>query len=106
MASDESTEHVELAVSYRFAQEHGWVVNAITGFLSAYYMEDPRFHLTRRYDELETGRIVWLCQVEPGMTMKRLIKRLLVDLPQSRVTEGRHGVNGLTRYVIDAAGEN
>ena len=40
------------------------------------------------------------------MTMKRLIKRLLLDLPQSRVTEGRHGVNGLTRYVIDAAGEN
>jgi hypothetical protein len=39
------------------------------------------------------------------MTMKRLIKRLLLDLPESRVTESRHGVNGLTRYVIDAAGE-
>ena len=105
MASDESTEHVELAVSYRFAQERGWVVNAITGFLSAYYTEDPRFRLARRYDELDTGRIVWVCQIEPGMPMKRLIKRLMLDLPQSRVTECRQVLNGLIRYVIDAAGE-
>ena len=106
MASEEDTEQVELAVSYRFAQEHGWVVNAITGFLSAYYMEDPRFRLTRRYDELDSGRIVWLCQIEPGMPMKRLIKRLLFDLPESRVSERRDVLNGLIRYVIDAAGES
>src|SRR5256885_6725266 len=103
MASDESTEHVELAVSYRFAQDHGWVVNAITGFRSAYYTEDQRFSLARRYDELDTGRSVWVCQIEPGMPMKRLIKRLMLDLPQSRVTEGSHVLIGVIRYVIDAA---
>ena len=106
MAHDESSQHVELAVSYRFAQEHGWVVNAITGFLSAYYMEDPRFRMARRYDELDTGRLVWLCQIETGMQMKRLVKRLVLDLPPSRVTECRQVLNGLIRYVIDAPGEN
>jgi hypothetical protein len=104
MDSSANTEHVELAVSHRFAREHGWVVNAISGFLSAYYMEDPRFRLARRYDELETGTVVWLCQIEADMPMKRLVKRLARDLPQSRVTESKDISNGMIRYVIDAAG--
>ena len=104
MDSSADTEHVEVAVSHRFAREHGWVVNAISGFLSAYYMEDPRFRFARRYDELDTGTTVWLCQVEVDMPMKRLIKRLARDLPESRVIESKDGANGMIRYVIDAAG--
>jgi hypothetical protein len=98
-----NTEHVEVAVSYRFAREHGWVVNAISGFLSAYYMEDPRFRLDRRYDELDTGTIVWLCHIETDMPMKRLIKRLTRELPENRVTQCKDVRTGMVRYVIDAA---
>ena len=98
-----NTEQAELAVSYRFAREHGWVINAIGGFLSAYYMEDPRFQVLRRYEELDTGAVVWLCQIEPGMSMKRLCKRLALDLPPSRISECAEAPNGLIRYVIDAA---
>ena len=97
-----NTEQAELAVTYRFAREHGWVINAIGGFLSAYYMEDPRFHVLRRYEELDTGTVVWLCQIEPGMSMKRLCKRLALDLPASRITESQEVPPSLIRYVIDA----
>jgi hypothetical protein len=103
MDSSANTQHVEVAVSHRFAREHGWVVNAISGFLSAYYMEDPRFRLARRYDELDTGAIVWLCQIETDMPIKRLIKRLSRDLPESRVAECKNVSNGMIRYVIDVA---
>ena len=103
MNHSENTEQAELAVTYRFAREHGWVINAIGGFLSAYYMEDPRFHVLRRYDELDTGAVVWLCQIEPGMSMKRLCKRLALDLPASRITECKESPDGLIRYVIDSA---
>jgi hypothetical protein len=103
MDPSEDTEQAELAVSYRFAREHGWVVNAIGGFLSAYYMEDPRFHVLRRYEELETGSIVWVCQIEAGMSMKRLCKRLALDLPASRITELYDASSKLIRYVVDAA---
>ena len=98
-----NTEQAEMAVSYRFGREHGWVINAIGGFLSAYYMEDPRFHVVRRYEELDTGAVVWLCQIEPGMSMKRLCKRLVLDLPASRITESKDVPNSVIRYVIDAA---
>lgn len=101
MESSENTNQVELAVSYRFARQHSWVVNAITGFLSAYFMEDSRFRLGRRYDELDTGTIVWLCQIEAGMSMTRLIKRLALDLPDSRVTECKDVPDRLIRYIID-----
>ncbi len=97
-----NTEQAEIAVSYRFAREHGWVVNAIGGFLSAYFMEDPRFQVLRRYEELDTGTVVWLCQMEPGMSMKRLCKRLSVDLPASRITECKEAPNSMIRYVIEA----
>jgi hypothetical protein len=97
-----NTEQAEVAVSYRFAREHGWVMNAIGGFLSAYYMEDPRFQVLRRYEELDTGAVVWLCQIEPGMSMKRLCKRHAVDLPPSRITECQEVPTSLIRYVIDA----
>jgi hypothetical protein len=103
MSHARNTEQVELAVSYRFAREHNWVINAIGGFLSAYYMEDPRFQVLRRTEELDTGTVVWLCQIEPGMSMKRLCKRLAVDLPATRITEANVVPGNVIRYVIDAA---
>ena len=38
---------VELRLSYRYAKEHAWVVQAVTGFLSAYFMEHPGFRVQR-----------------------------------------------------------
>lgn len=79
---------------------HAWIINAITGWLSAYYMEDPRFRVSRRYDELETGMHVWVCELEEGMSMRRLLKRLQADIPPHRVHE-RGSSSGSLRYVID-----
>lgn len=91
----------ELALSYRYAQAHGWVVQAVTGWLSAYYMEDPRFRVSRSYDELETGTHVWLCEVEGSATMKRLLRRLRADLPGFEVRERAAGPGELVRHLID-----
>ena len=92
---------VELGVSHRYAQAHGWVVNAITGWLSAYYMEDPRFRVSRRYEELETGLHIWLCELEDGLSMTRIIKRLQADVPPYRVYEHGAAEGSHHRYVID-----
>ena len=96
---------VELVVSYRYAQEHEWVVHAITGFLSAYYMEDPLFRVSRRYHELETGVHVWVCEMQGDTDKKiqRLIKRLQVDIPASQVHQRDPSTAGLPRYIIDIA---
>ncbi len=96
----ENRQSVELAVSARFAQAHGWVVNAITGFLSAYYMEDARFHFRKRYQDAESGAHVWVCEIDDGMPITRLVKRLLVDLPPGKA-ELQPAPNGCARYVID-----
>jgi hypothetical protein len=97
-------QRVELVVSHRYAQAHGWVVGAITGWLSAYYMEDPRFRVSRRYDELETGMHVWLCELEGGMSITRLIRRLQADIPPSRIHERPASNGGPMRYIIDLPG--
>lgn len=108
MAASDIKQLVELAVTYRYAQEHGWTVNAITGFLSAYYMEDPRFRLSRHYDELDTGTHVWVCELEGGVSIKVLLKRLRVDIPPGQVHERSASTDGRVRYVIDVteAGTN
>ena len=103
MAGTDDTRLVELGVSSRFAREHKWVVNAMTGWLSAYFMEDPRFRLKRRYDELNTGTHIWVCQITGTMPFKRLINRLLEDLPAGQVHERGGPTDGPVRYVIDVA---
>ena len=55
----------EIRVSYRYVKEHSWVVQGITGFLSAYFMEKPGFSLQRHFEELETGMHVWVCDIPP-----------------------------------------
>lgn len=91
---------VELAVSDRYAAAHGWVLTAITGFLSAYYMEDPRVRFSRRYRDQEAGVHVWVCDVEEGMPFMRVVRRLQVDIPPGRVQEGTPAAPP-PRYVID-----
>ena len=86
-----TVEHVELGVTQRYAAEHGWVVPAITGFLSAYYMEEPRFRVARRWSDERTGDHVWLCELEGGMSFDRLVRRLQADIPPCRVVDGRSG---------------
>ena len=92
---------VEISVSYRFTQENHWIVQGITGFLSAYYMEKPEFRVLRHYDELETGMHVWLCEIPTTMQMPRLLKRLAFDIPPSQVSERIHPESGIARHVID-----
>lgn len=101
MPGNDSVEIFEIGVSFRFAQEHDWVVHAITGFLSAYFMEDPRFRLKRHQHELETGMYVWTCEAPGEKFMRRLLKRLQVDIPPFELYERESCPEGRHRQVID-----
>ena len=68
---DSDHQIVELRMSYRYAKQHPWVVQAVNGFLSAYFMEQPGFRVQRHFDELESGMHVWLCEVPEARTMSR-----------------------------------
>ncbi len=106
MAGDESVEIHEIEVSFRYTQEHDWVVPAITGFLSAYFMEDPRFRVVRRFHELETGMNVWICEAPGEKFVKRLLKRLQVDIPPCRIDTRDSPGGGPARQVIDLVEPN
>lgn len=95
------TQIAELRVSYRYVKEHPWVVQGITGFLSAYFMEKPGFRVQRHRDELETGMHVWTCELPPNMNMTRLIKRLQQDIPPSITADLTHSADGIPQYLID-----
>lgn len=101
MEPESETQRVELGVSSRYVSRHGWVVTAITGFLSAYFMEDPRFRVGRRYHESETGVHVWVCELDSGMTIQRVIRRLQVDIPPCHVHTHAQSREGLVRHVVD-----
>ena len=62
MDEHESIQVVELRISYRYATAHPWVVQAIRGFLSAYFMEHPGFRVQRYMEELESGTHLWICE--------------------------------------------
>jgi hypothetical protein len=97
------TQIVELRFSYRYTKQHTWVVQAVNGFLSAYFMEQPGFRVQRHFDELESGMHVWLCEVPASMKMTQLLKRLRADIPPFRQTETRSLGDGRAQYVIDSA---
>ncbi|HET7909115.1 MAG TPA: hypothetical protein VFL19_00280 [Nitrospira sp.] len=97
---DASLHIVELRMSYRYAKQHGWAVQAVNGFLSAYFMEQPGFRVQRHFDELQSGVHVWLCEVPEVTTMTRLLRRLKADLPPFRYME-LYPVGGSVQYVID-----
>ena len=100
-ASDE-IQTVELRLSYRYAKEHPWVVQAVTGFLSAYFMEKPGFRVQRHFDELESGMHVWLCDVPRGMKVPSLLRRLQADIPPCRYTQSDPHSSGPTHFLIDS----
>ena len=101
MDADKQMEVVELRTSYRYAQAHPWVVQAITGFLSAYFMEHPGFRVQRHGDELESGMHVWICDIPPAMKVLRLLRRLSEDIPPCRVRQIEPVPPARPQYVID-----
>ena len=99
---DSAPQIVELRMSYRYAKQYPWVVQAVNGFLSAYFMEQPGFRVQRHFDELESGMHVWLCEVPESRTMNRLLRRLKADLPTFRHTELQAPDGARPQYMIDS----
>ena len=98
-------ETIELRVSYRYVKEHPWVVQGITGFLSAYFMEKPGFQVQKHFDELETGMHVWICHVPPKMKFANLLRRLKVDIPPCHTYQQETPPEQPPQYVIDTSPE-
>jgi hypothetical protein len=84
MDAAQANQAVEIRLTYRYIKAHPWTVQAITGFLSAYFMEKPGFAVQRHFDELESGMHVWLCEMPANMNMLSLLRRLQADIPPCR----------------------
>lgn len=100
---DEQTqiEIVELRVSRRYATTNPWVVQAIGGFLSAYFMEYPGFRVQRHIEESDSGTHLWLCEVPPTMKVLRLLKRLKEDIPPCHTQQLATEASTRPSYLID-----
>ncbi|NJL18013.1 MAG: hypothetical protein HC938_13365 [Nitrospira sp.] len=96
----------ELRLSYRYIKEHPWVVTAVNGFLSAYFMEQPSFRVQRHFDELESGMHVWVCEVPATMKMTTLLRRLQADIPPYRLNQTITEPTGRPQYLIDSLEHN
>lgn len=96
----------ELRLSYRYIKEHPWVVTAVNGFLSAYFMEQPSFRVQRHFDELESGMHVWVCEVPATMKMTMLLRRLQADIPPYRLNQTISEPTGHPQYLIDSLEHN
>jgi len=96
------TENIEIQVSYRYVKEHPWVVQGITGFLSAYFMERPGFQVKKHFDELETGIHVWVCDIPPNMKMSALLRRLKEDIPPCQYNQLETDTTKCLQYLIDS----
>lgn len=92
----------EIRVSYRYLKEHPWVVQGITGFLSAYFMEYPGFQVQKHFDELETGIHVWICDIPPNMKVLRLLRRLKEDIPPCHCKQLETQAATCPQYLIDS----
>lgn len=106
METGHETHLAELRLSYRYVKEHPWVVQAMNGFLSAYFMEQPSFRVQRHFDELESGMHVWLCDVPNTMKMGSLLRRLQADIPPCTYTETSANPPAFARFVIDCPENN
>ncbi len=96
------TENVEIRVSYRYVKEHPWVVQGITGFLSAYFMERPGFQVRKHFDEMETGMHVWMCDIPPNMKIPPLLRRLKEDIPPCQYRQLETHATTCPQYLIDS----
>ena len=101
MDEQEPIQVVELRISYRYATAHPWVVQAIGGFLSAYFMEHPGFRVQRHMEELESGSHLWVCEVPPSMKVLRLLRRLKEDIPPCHAQQIATDLPARPRYLID-----
>ncbi|TAL09355.1 MAG: hypothetical protein EPO02_10405 [Nitrospirae bacterium] len=101
MDSTHMMQVVELRTSYQYVKAHPWVVQAMTGFLSGYFMEKPGFRVQRHFEELESGMHVWVCEIPSGMKVLALLKRLQADLPACRYTQADTDLPSPPRYLID-----
>lgn len=101
MESEEQTATTELRLSYRYLKEHPWVVTAVNGFLSAYFMEQPGFRVLRHFDELESGMHVWICEVPGTMKVATLLRRLQADIPPCRYSQTATEPTNRLQYVVD-----
>jgi len=101
MDSEEALPVVELRVTSRYSQANPWVIQAISGFLSAYFMEYPGFRVLRHADEASSGMHVWTCEIPAAMKVPRLLKRLQADIPPSKVTPPEESAPLPSRYIID-----
>jgi len=102
MESEEQATMTELRLSYRYITEHPWVVTAVNGFLSAYFMEQPSFRVQRHFDELESGMHVWICEVPSTMKMTTLLRRLQADIPSCRYSQISGAPTDPLQYVVDS----
>ncbi len=102
MASEEQITVTELRLSYRYIKDHPWVVTAVNGFLSAYFMEQPSFRVQRHFDELESGMHVWICEVPSTMKMTTLLRRLQADIPPCQYSHVTTEPTVPPQYVIDS----
>jgi hypothetical protein len=102
MESAEQITITELRLSYRYIKDHPWVVTAVNGFLSAYFMEQPSFRVQRHFDELESGMHVWICEVPSTMKMTTLVRRLQADIPPCRYSLVTPAPPSPPHYVIDS----
>ncbi|NGZ97335.1 MAG: hypothetical protein CV089_14655 [Nitrospira sp. WS110] len=96
----------ELRLTYRYIKEHPWVVTAVNGFLSAYFMEQPSFRVQRHFDELESGMHVWICEVPSTMKMTALLRRLQADIPPCRYTQTTTESPSVQQYLIESLEQN
>jgi hypothetical protein len=106
MKAEEDTTVTELRLSYRYIKEHPWVVTAVNGFLSAYFMEQPGFRVQRHFDELESGMHVWICEVPATMKMTTLLRRLQADIPRCRYSQTPIPPTDRIQYVVDSPDKN
>ncbi|ULA63315.1 MAG: hypothetical protein LZF86_110010 [Nitrospira sp.] len=101
MDSEETLPVVELSVTPQYSQANPWVIQAISGFLSAYFMEHPGFRVLRQTDEAASGMHVWTCEIPASLKVPRLLKRLQADIPPSKVVPPDEAAQAPARYVID-----
>jgi hypothetical protein len=101
MESEAQITITELRLSYRYLKDHPWVVTAVNGFLSAYFMEQPSFRVQRHFDELESGMHVWVCAVPNTMKMTTLLQRLQADIPPCRYSDITTKPTSPPQYMID-----
>ena len=96
------TQVVEIRASYRYVKAHSWVVQGITGFLSAYFMEKPGFTFQRHYEELETGMHVWVCDIPPNMKIPTLLRRMKEDIPPCNYKQLETDPQARPQFLIDS----